>query len=346
MQLRAFADVRVAPDDRAIDDRADIDGDVVAQDGRSDDLDVRADLHALAEEDGAGEPRGFVDVDVARRPDARHELVPEALAFHLPAEEVGVRAPVLGDGADVGPVTVGDVAEQGLALGEQAWEQVLAEIEDVADFEALHHAWLDDVDAGVDRIAEDLAPGRLLEEFRDPPVLAGDHDAVFEWIRDVDEGERHRRAPLAVERDDLRQIDVRERVARDDQERAIEIRGELPHRAARAERRLLDAVAQAHPNAPAVAVAVLDDRGEVLEGDEGLLDPVALEELEDVPEARLVDDGHHWLGTVDRQRSKTAPLAARHDDGLHRPESSWRACASGKPLDRQPAPRRDRRSRA
>src|SRR2546425_970122 len=114
VQLRVVADVRVAPDDGAIDHRADIHGDVVAQDGRSGDLDVRSDLHALAEKDRAGETRGFVDVDVARRPHARHELVPEALTFHLPAEEVGVRAPVLGDGTDIGPVTVGNVSEQGL----------------------------------------------------------------------------------------------------------------------------------------------------------------------------------------------------------------------------------------
>src|SRR6267143_2491129 len=140
VQLRAFADVRVAPDDGAVDYRTNVDGDVVAQDGGSDDLDVRSDLHALAQEDGAGEPRGFVDVDVARRPYPRHELVPEILALHLAAEQVGVRAGVLGDRPHVGPVALGDVAEEGLALGEQAREEVLAEIEDVTDAETLEHA--------------------------------------------------------------------------------------------------------------------------------------------------------------------------------------------------------------
>src|SRR3982074_3202643 len=111
VQLRSVADLRVAPHDGAIDDRTDVDGHVVAQHGGSDDLDVRSDLHALAQEDGAGEPRGFVDLDVARRPYARHELVPQILALHLASEEVGVRARVLGDRPHVGPITLGDVAE-------------------------------------------------------------------------------------------------------------------------------------------------------------------------------------------------------------------------------------------
>src|SRR5204863_214047 len=76
-----------------------------------------------------------------------------------------------------------------------------------------------------------------------------------------------------------------------------------------------------YPSA-AVPVAVLDDRGEVLERPERLLDAAALQRLEDVSEAGLIDDGHHAFRTVDRQRSKTASFAARHDDGLHRAESS------------------------
>ncbi len=133
----------------------------------------------------------------------------------------------------------------------------------------------------------------------------------------MDEREGHRGIPIAVERDDLRKVDVSQGVAGDDEERTVEISSELPYGSASAERRFLDAVPKAHPNAATVSVAVLDDRREVLEGDERLLDAVTLQELEDVSEAGLVDDGHHRLGSIDRQRSKTAPLAARHDDGLH-----------------------------
>src|SRR5207244_906759 len=101
-----------------------------------------------------------------------------------------------------------------------------------------------------------------------------------------------------MERQDLREVDGGERVAGDNEERAIEIPRELPDRSARAERRLLDAVAKSHTDSAAVAVAVLDDRRHVLERHERILDPVALEEVEDVPETGLVDDGHHRLRTI------------------------------------------------
>src|SRR5207302_409354 len=173
VQLRPFADIRVPPDDRAIDDRADVDRDVVPQYGRSDDFGVRSDLHAFAQEDGAGELGRLVDVDVAGRPDAGHELVREVIALHLPAQQIGVGPRVFGDGTHIGPVPLGDVPEERLTLREQTREEVFAEVEDLAKAETLEDPRLDDVDPGVDRVAEDLAPGRFLEELDDPPVLAG-----------------------------------------------------------------------------------------------------------------------------------------------------------------------------
>src|SRR5437762_1331882 len=356
VQLRPFADIRVPPDDRAIDDCADVDRDVVPQYGRSDDFGVRSDLHAFAQEDGAGELGRLVDVDVARRPDAGHELVREVIALHLPAQQIGVGPRVFGDGTHIGPVPLGDVPEERLTLREQTREEVFAEVEDLAKAETLEDPRLDDVDPGVDRVAEDLAPGRFLEELDDSPVLAGDHDAVLQRIWHVHQRQRDGGLALAMERDDLRQVDVRESIAGDNEERAVEIVGQLPDRPARAERSFLHAVTKPHPDPAAVPVAVLDDGGEVLKRDERVLDAVALEELEDVPEARLVDDGHHRLRTIDRQRSKTAPLAARHDDGLHCRESSWVARSSGTPPAphgaplrrpprawRSPLPRRSRR---
>src|SRR6267378_4591098 len=130
---------------------------------------MRPDLHSLAEEDGAGELCRLVDVDVARRPHAWHELVPQVAALHLPLKKIGVRARVLGDRANVGPIAVRDVPKERLALREEAREEVLAEVEHLADAETFEDARLDHVDTGIDRVAEDLAPGRLLQEFGDPP---------------------------------------------------------------------------------------------------------------------------------------------------------------------------------
>jgi len=113
--------------------------------------------------------------------------------------------------------------------------------------------------------------------------------------------------PLAVERDHLRQVDIRERVARDDQERAVQITRDLPDRAtvpAASPRRCTGGASRC----AAIAVAVLDHRGEVRRVTNESSMPWALQKLEDVPETGLVDDRHHRLGTIDRQRSKTASL--------------------------------------
>src|SRR5438093_10246401 len=75
MKLGTLADIGIAPDDRAVDDRADVHRNVVAQHGRADDPRVRTDLHALAEEDGAGDARRFVDFDGSLGPNTRHALM-------------------------------------------------------------------------------------------------------------------------------------------------------------------------------------------------------------------------------------------------------------------------------
>ena len=281
---------------------------------------MRADLHAVPQEDRAGDLRGFVDLDIAAREHAGEELAAERRRRQTALEEIRVRARVLGNGPDVGPVAGCDVAVERLTLGEEGREEILAEVERLAGLVALEHARLDHVDAGVDRVGEDLAPRRLLEELRDAPVLAGDHDAVLERIRDVVERERDGGLALAMERDDLREIDVRQRVARDHDEGVVEGVTDLTDGSAGAERRFLDAVLQAHADRAAIAEAVLDLRREVLQGHERVVDPVALEQIEDMPEAWLIDDRDHRLGPIDRQGAQAAPLAAGHDHGLHQSE--------------------------
>src|SRR5207245_272940 len=125
---------------------------------------------------------------------------------------------------------------------------------------------------------------------------------------------------LLVEGDDLGEIDVGQRIAGDDEERAVEVVADLPHGSTSAKGCLLDGVAEPHPQPAAVGIAVLDDRGEVLQRHEGFVDAVTEQEVEDVAKAGLVHDLHHRLRPIDRERSQAAPLAAGHDDGLHRVE--------------------------
>ena len=61
-------------------------------------------------------------------------------------------------------------------------------------------------------VSEKTSPQRgLLEEALDPPVLAGDHDAELERVGDALQGQRRRRAAVAMELDQRRQVDVGQR---------------------------------------------------------------------------------------------------------------------------------------
>src|SRR5438552_3269769 len=80
---------------------ADVDPHGIAQHRRGHDLDVRPDPRPRAQEDRPGETRRLVDVGGARRPATRHELVAQPFDRDLAAKQVGVRARVLGDRADV-----------------------------------------------------------------------------------------------------------------------------------------------------------------------------------------------------------------------------------------------------
>ena len=117
--------------------------------------------------------------------------------------------------------------------------------------------------------------------------------------------------------DDLSQVDVAERVARDDEERLVERVGGEPHGAGRAERALLDRVLDVQPEARAVAEVGADRLRQERDRDDDVLEAVLAEQLEDVLHARLADDRDHRLRLVRGQRPKPRALAARHHDGLH-----------------------------
>src|SRR5204863_1002961 len=105
----------------------------------------------------------------------------------------------------------------------------------------------------VDRVGEHLAPRRLLEEALDPAVLVRDDDPELERVVDGLEADRHRGLPLSMELDELREVEVAERIAGDDEERVVEAPGGEAHRAGGAERRLLDRVADLDPERLAAA---------------------------------------------------------------------------------------------
>ena len=139
------------------------------------------------------------------------------------------------------------------------------------------------------------------------------------------EPDRHIGALLPVRGDQRGQVDVAERVPGDDDEGLGERVAREPHGAGGAQRLLLDRVLdrQSHRLAGAeVAANRLRHEGE---RDDDVLEPVRLQQLEDVLHARLADDRHHRLRLVRRERPQARALAACHDDGFHGRPTSRRA---------------------
>ena len=188
------------------------------------------------------------------------------------------------------------------------------------------HLGLEHVDARVDRVREDLAPRRLLEEALDLAVVVGDDDAELERVVDRLQPDRDGRTGLLVPVDESTEVDVAERVAGDDEERVVELLAREPDGAGGAERQFLDGVLDADAERLAVAEVAADRLRHERERDDDLIHTVPAQQLDDVLDARLADDRHHRLGLVRGQRTQPRPLPTRHHDGLH--DVSRRALAT------------------
>src|SRR4051794_34691243 len=344
VDARVRAHVAVATEDRALDDRAaaDVAGRVddrsrqaptLAQRAARPEHRVRADRRLgrdgaiVPDERGALDVLDVVDLDARPDPDIAPDLHAADVQSHLLVERVEVRLAVLVEVPDVLPVAVADVAVDRAPHLEEQREELLREVVWPVRRDVAEHLGLEHVDAGVDRVGEDLAPRRLLEEALDAPVLVGDDDPELERVLDRLQADRHRRALFLVELDDLPEVDVAERVARDHEERLLEHVAREAHRAGGAERAFLDGVGDIEPERLAVAEVRADRLRQEGDRDDDLLEAVLAQQLEDVLHAGLPDNRHHRLRLVGRERPKACALTARHDDSLHQ-RSSLRALAA------------------
>jgi hypothetical protein len=240
------ADVAVPPDDRALDERA------AADVGRG--VDHRTDgARALAQRHARGqhrvgadrrlrrdpavvahERRAFdvlevVDLDALADPDVAAQAQARDVEVDVAVECVEVRLAVVVQVPDVLPVAVADHPVHRPPHLQQQRKELLREVVRPVGGDVLEHLGLEHVDAGVDRVGEDLPPGRFLEEPLDPAVLVGDDDPELERVLDRLQPDGHGRAALLVEVDQLCEVDVAERVAGDDENGVVELAGREPH---------------------------------------------------------------------------------------------------------------------
>src|SRR5437763_360817 len=239
----APADVGGRVDDRAHDPAALADRDARREHRVGADVRATRDPAVVAQVRGPLDRVEVVEVHPVPQPDVAADPDPVYLEPHALVERVEIRLPVLVEIPDVLPVTVEDMAVDRATHLEQQREQLLRKVVRPVLRDVLQHLGLEHVDAGVYRVGEDLAPGRLLEESLDASVLVGDDDAELQRVLDRLEPDRHRGALLAVRLDEAVQIDVAEGVTRDDEERVVEPSGCALDGARGAERRLLHRIA-------------------------------------------------------------------------------------------------------
>ncbi len=327
---------RLAPDDRLLDHRAGPDLDSIPQDAaldvrpgvnqavRADDRvahpRARSDVGVTSDDDRAGQSRGIVHTGSLVEPDGvARALVPFPRDVHPDGalEQIDVRRPVLGQISHVSPVAAGHVTPEGASGSEESREQLLAEVIRPVRRDSAEDRRLEQVDAGIDGVAEHLAPRGLLEEAEDATLLVRDDDAVGERLLHPREHHGRLGALGAVEGHGGLEVEIRQHVSRHDEDR---LAGLL--------RRESDSPGRAqvggggdvrHVHAPAVAIPEMRGNGlghEIQEDDE-IAEPVAFEQADRVLHDRHIAYGHERLGHVGRERSETGAKPARHDDSLH-----------------------------
>ena len=133
------------------------------------------------------------------RPDAGRALGQGKVQLHPAGQGVGGAVQIGRAVPHIAPVAVGHVAVQRCASGEQQGEQVLAEVVGLVPGHQVHGPAGQQVDTGVYRVGEHLAPARLFDEPLDAPVVPGEHQAVLQGGGVAVEDQGGRRPTGAVE---------------------------------------------------------------------------------------------------------------------------------------------------
>ena len=316
-QARARPDVDVVVADGALDEGIRLHHDVGAEHRVLPEVRTTFDPAVVADHDGTLDAGGRVDVGALPEPDPLADAESIDVDVHALVKHVLVGSEIRLERADVLPVAVDDGADQRKLLLEHGREDVAGEVDDLVGADEVEDAGLEDVDARVGGVGEHLAPARLLEEALDAAVGTGDHDRELEWVLDPLERDRRQRAGVLVSLDDRAQVDVGEHVARDHQERVVELLGRVEDGPGGAERRLLGGVSHPHAEVGPVAEVVPDLVGEERDGDDDVVEAVRREEPHHVLHHRPVRQRHHRLGLVARERPQPRALSPGQDHRFH-----------------------------
>ena len=183
---------------------------------------------------------------------------------------------------------------------------------------AIERRRLQHVDAGVDRVAGDFVGLRLFQKPEDVARRVGFHQPVRAGILHRRQHDRRLRLALAVQRDDARQVDLREHVAVEHHQRVGDAFAGVAHAAGGAERRRLDDVAHLDADVTAVAEDFFDALGLVVQAEDDLVDfRHLLDEVELIVQKRPIENGDDRFRRVDGERAQARALASDQQKSLH-----------------------------
>ena len=235
-QPHPVADIGVVVHDRPLNEGVATHDDVRAQHRVLSEL--SAGLHpAVVADDGRPVDLGLgVDLGPLPQPDPFAQAEAGHVHTYLAVEDVLVGAHIGLESADVLPVALGDVPEQGPSVVEERGEDVGREVHDLTGRNGIEDVGLEDVDARVYGVAEHLPPRRLLEEALDGAVLPGDDDPELQRVLHGLEADGRHGLVLVVEAHDLAQVEVGEDVPGDHEEALVELGHGVAHGSRGAER--------------------------------------------------------------------------------------------------------------
>jgi hypothetical protein len=160
-------------------------------------------------------------------------------------------------------------------------------------------------------------PG-LLHETADVTLRIGFHETVRFGVFDRRQHDRRARPAFSMQSEDLRQIDLRQHVAVEHNDRLREAVGRVLHRTTCTEGRWLHDVPDPDAHGRPVAEDLLDLMGPEVQAQDDLVDlRHLLEEVELVMEKRPVEDRHDRLRRMNRERPQARPHTPGQKDRLH-----------------------------
>src|SRR5256712_896694 len=278
----------------------------------------RADVTRPADRDPFVHPSPRIE---DHRPLALHPRPPDRLP--PPTDHPHAPLPEVVRPADVHPHPIDAGAVQWDAFRKQFREEVLREIEFLVRRDELQDLGLEHIDARVRQVRERLLLPRLLLEFLNPAVRIEAHDPELRRILDLRQGDRHDAALPLVEIVQRLEVDIAQDVAHRDEERVVDEHADSTDRAGCAWRVQFTAVENRRVVVQSIADRLNQRVREVCRRHDDLVESRSGEGTQDIVDTRAARDRDERFRPLVCQRFQTSPFAARKDDRLHRPISTF-----------------------